>query len=132
MAIIIEQNQAYSSLGHHLHRLGTENYFLRSTLLPGDTAASFEEVEAPPAYTRSQYEARAAELVRARYSEAEEFALHRKAFNSLRHATFTAEEDTRILSEFAEYNAYVEQCKQQAKEMLEEEEARRGGKDGLR
>ncbi len=150
--IEIRNNQVYSTQGMFVHRLGTDTYFRRGTVLRGDTVADFEEVEAAPAMTRGEYEARVAELVRERYSESEEFAIQRKAINAVfgQNAAVLAASpndkpaapntDSRsasaatslgeaglstgeaalqldsVLSEYAAYNAFVEECKARAKE----------------
>lgn len=42
------KTEVYSDSGKFVHRLGTESYFKRSTLLPGDTTDKFEEVDEIP------------------------------------------------------------------------------------
>lgn len=46
--IQITSKEVYSDSGKFVHRLGTESYFKRSTLLPGDTVGKFEEVDSIP------------------------------------------------------------------------------------
>lgn len=46
--IQITSKEVYSDSDKFVHRLGTESYFKRSTLLPGDTVDKFEEVDAIP------------------------------------------------------------------------------------
>lgn len=46
--IHITSKEVYSDSGKFIHRLGTESYFRRSMLLPGDTADNFEEVDEIP------------------------------------------------------------------------------------
>lgn len=48
--IKIENKQVYSDAGKYVHRLGTEQYFKRSTTLKGDTVDNFEEVDEVPEY----------------------------------------------------------------------------------
>lgn len=46
--IQITSKEVYSDSDKFVHRLGTESYFKRSMLLPGDTAGKFEEVDKIP------------------------------------------------------------------------------------
>lgn len=46
--IQVTKTDVYSDSGKLVHRLGTESYFRRSTLLPGDTTDNFEEVDEIP------------------------------------------------------------------------------------
>lgn len=117
--IQIENQQAHSTDGKHIHRIGSDTYFRRGTVLQGETEADFEEVDAVPSMTKAEYDARVAALVRQRYSESEEFAIQRKAMNLLLNPEPVNEEGfdpTQTLAEFNAYNAYVEQCKLQAKD----------------
>ncbi len=114
--IKIENKQVFSTNDKMVHRLGTESYFIRGTVLTDDTVEMFEEVDVVPAYTKAQYDAKVAELVRSRYSASEEFALQRKAINAaIMPATLTADVAERVMDEYAAYNVYVEQCKEEAK-----------------
>jgi len=118
--IKIERNQVFSTDGKVVHRIGTDTYFKRGSVLPNDTAADFEEVDAAPAYTKAEYEAKVAELVRERYTESEEFALQRKAINAAFSPATSDADGNSALEEYAAYNTYVEECKSRAKVMLEE------------
>ena len=69
-----ENNQVFSAEDKYIRRKGTDIYFKRGTLLPADTAADFEEVDAIPAFTRAD--------------------------------------------EFAEYDAFAERCKAEARQTL--------------
>lgn len=101
--IKIENKQVYSTEGKFVHRIGTDTYFKRGTLLPADTAADFEEVDAIPAFTRADYEAEVERLIRARYSVSQELAMLRQR-------------DTKP-AQFAAYLEYVEECKVRAREI---------------
>lgn len=118
--IKIEKNQVYSTEGKFVHRTGTDTYFKRGTTLMTDTEADFEEVEEIPPYTKSEYDAKVAELVRGRYSDSEEFAIQRKTLEAMLHpeAVTMAEgmEEPAEVVEFNEYNAYVTECKERAKD----------------
>lgn len=128
--IVIEKGQVYSSNGKVVHRIGSEVYFSRSTVLKSDTIADFEEVDSIPKYTKSEYDAKVAELVREKYSESEEFALQRKMLNTLISPMTLSDEVVETISkEYAAYNEYVEQCKADAPQAIidqkEREEAER-------
>lgn len=102
-----------------VHKIGTDNYATSVIMLPDETPDMYEEVAEKPAYSKEQYDAKVAELVRRRYSESEEFAIQRKMLNvSLDPQAIQPE--NKALLEYAEYNAYVEECKQQAKTILTE------------
>jgi len=98
-----------------VHKIGTDTYFKKGII--ADSIDNYEEVDEMPAYTKSEYDAKVAELVREKYTESEEFALQRKAINAaFSPATLSAESSQAALSEYAEYNAYVERCKLRAKD----------------
>lgn len=59
-------------------------------------------------YSPIKYEALVNQLVKERYSDSEEFAILRKAISN------------GISEEYTTYNAYVEECKTQAKAFIEE------------
>lgn len=109
--IVIENNQVYSDEGKYIHRLGTETYVKRSTTLPTDTPELFEEVDELPPYTKEEYDAKVAELIRERYSASEEFAIQRKMIN----ATNAPTPETKAIEEYDAYNSFVEECKIKAK-----------------
>lgn len=46
--IQITDKEIYSDSDKFVHRLGTESYFKRSMILPGDDASKFEEVDSVP------------------------------------------------------------------------------------
>lgn len=89
-----------------------------------DNWEEIPEADIPP-YTKAEYDAKVAEMVRQRYSESEEFAIQRKVINSmLSPMTLSADSAEKVMSEYAEYNNYVEQCKLDAPTAIAEEEAR--------
>lgn len=112
--IKIENNQVFSTDGKYIHRIGTESYFKRGTILSTDSVATFEEVDDIPPYTKSEYDTKVAELVRGKYSESEEFALQRKAINAAFSPSVT-DADSMALEEYQAYNTYVDECKLKAK-----------------
>lgn len=132
--LIIQNRQIFSDDNKYVHRIGTDTYFKRSTLLPEDTIDNFEEVDSIPLYTKAEYDNKVAELVRKRYTADEEFALQRKMLNvTIQPATFSADTSDAIVAEYAAYNEYVEQCKAEAPELLNAEklaEAERELNDG--
>lgn len=112
------------------------------TLLPGESPEDYEEIAVAdlPLFSRQEYEAKAAELVRREYTEAQEFALQRKVIDAMVNPAAVAEVDEAtgepmVLTEFRAYSATVEGCKAEAKRLLEAEararaEAERDGEGG--
>lgn len=95
--IQVTKTEVYSDSGKLVHRLGTESYFKRSTLLPGDTVDKFEEVDEVPEETRTNYNEEVNSMIRGKYSLSEELAILRQR-------------DSKP-EEFAAYNEYAEHCK---------------------
>ena len=119
--LIIQNRQIFSDDNKYVHRLGTDTYFKRSTLLPEDTIDNFEEVESIPLYTKAEYDNKVAELVRKRYTADEEFALQRKMMNTIiSPATLSDEIIESVTNEYTEYNTYINQCKELAADYLRE------------
>lgn len=106
--IIIENHQVYSSEGKYICRASKpERAFHRCTTVLGETVDDFLEVEAPPAplpYTKRQYSAEVERLIARRYSHGQEIQL-------------LVEKDADPQA-YADYRAYVEQCKLTATENL--------------
>lgn len=102
----------------YIHRIGSDAYSKRLIMMPSDTIDMYEEVDAIPPYTKVEYDAKVAELVRERYTEAEEFAIQRKMLNVMMSPqTLSAEGSTEnIMEEYAGYNSYVQECKERAKD----------------
>lgn len=103
-----------------VHKTGTDIYVQSIIMLPCDTPDMYEEVAEQPAYTKEEYDNKVAELVRERYTASEEFAIQRKAINAA-FSPSVASADNTALQEYQAYNAYVEQCKQRAKDPAEYE-----------
>lgn len=99
--IQVTKTDVYSDSGKLVHRLGTESYFKRSTLLPGDTAGNFEEVDEIPEETGTSYNEEVNSMIRQRYSLSEELAILRQR-------------DSKP-DEFEAYNEYAEYCKVEVK-----------------
>ena len=108
---VIENNEIYSdAAGMKVRRKGTDAVFARATALPGDTADDFEEVDpaevaqaVDEAAERAAYEAEVERLIRRRYTVSQELALLRQRESKP--------------EEFAEYDAFAEQCKAEAKQL---------------
>lgn len=98
-----------------IHKIGTDTYAKSIIMLPTDTLDMYEEVAEKPAYTKEQYDAKVNELVREKYSESEEFAIQRKAINASFSPAATAS-DNAAFEEYQTYNAYVDECKEKAKD----------------
>lgn len=88
----------------YLHRIGTDVYVKACIMTPTDTESNFEEVASVPRYAEAEYEAEVVRLIRARYDINAELAILRQR-------------DTKA-DEFAEYSAFAEACKAQAKAKL--------------
>ena len=100
----------------YLHKIGTDTYVKSLVIAKGDSAALYEEVDELPPYTKAEYDAKVAEMVRQRYSDSEEFAIQRKVINSLLSPmTLSADSAEKVMTEYADYNNYVQQCKADAK-----------------
>lgn len=95
--IQITSKEVYSDSDKYIHRLGTGSYFKRSTLLQGDTAGNFEEVDEIPEETGTNYNEEVNSMIRGKYSLSEELAILRQR-------------DSKP-EEFAAYNEYAEHCK---------------------
>lgn len=113
--IQITSKEVYSDSGKFVHRLGTESYFKRSTLLPGDTVGKFEEVDEIPEETGTNYNEEVNSMIRQRYSLSEELAILRQR-------------DSKP-DEFAAYNEYAEYCKVEVKRRMAEEQPSPGDGD---
>lgn len=113
--IQITSKEVYSDSGKFIHRLGTESYFKRSTLLPGDTAGKFEEVDEIPEETGTNYNEEVNSMIRQRYSLSEELAILRQR-------------DSKP-DEFEAYNEYAEYCKMEVKRRMAEEQPSPGDGD---
>lgn len=111
----ITSKEVYSDSGKFVHRLGTESYFKRSTLLPGDTAGKFEEVDEIPEETGTSYNEEVNSMIRQRYSLSEELAILRQR-------------DSKP-DEFEAYNEYAEYCKVEVKRRMIEERSSPGDGD---
>lgn len=98
----------------YVHKIGTDIYVPSIVMLPSDTIEMYEEVAEKPAYTKEQYDAKVAELVRQRYTESEEFAIQRKAINAA-FSPSAASADSAAMEEYQAYNAFVDECKLRAK-----------------
>ena len=105
-----------SATNGYLHKIGTDTYVKSLVLARGDSPAMYEEVDEIPPYTKAEYDAKVAEMVRERYSESEEFAIQRKVINSmLSPMTLNADTAEKFMTEYADYNNYVEECKTEAR-----------------
>lgn len=95
---------------HILHRKGDKEYNpeQRRICVPVEDVTNYEEiaVEDIPSQFEADYKARVISLIRARYDADDEIALLRQR-------------DTKP-DEYAAYNAYVEQCKAETREEMEE------------
>lgn len=102
--IVLTNIEVYSDAGKYVHRIGSDVYFVRSTIRKGDTADMYEEVDDVPKYTEAEYKAKVEEKIRERYTISDEFAILRQR-------------DTKP-EEYDAYYAYAEECKRAVKEEL--------------
>ncbi len=97
---------------HILHRIGSEDYpEIRKAMTTASDIHHWEEIplaDIPP-YTEAEYGARVEELIRERYSVADEFALINNVMAGV---------TEKRQSEYAAYQEFREECKRRAKEML--------------
>lgn len=91
--------------GHILHRVGSDDYTeIRHTVVKDPDAWEEIAVADIPPYTKAEYKAKIVELIRQRYDQDDENGILRQR-------------DSKP-DEFAEYDAYVEQCKAEARQNL--------------
>lgn len=91
--------------GHILHKVGSDDYTeIRHTMVKDPDAWEEIAVADIPPYTKAEYKAKIVELIRQRYDQDDENGILRQR-------------DTKP-DEFAEYDAYVEQCKAEARQNL--------------
>lgn len=103
----------------YIHKIGTEMYCKKVTMLPSETIEMYEEVNEIPKFTKSEYEDKVKELIKERYTIEDELAIQRKAFNAMITPTTLSEDSSEsIMDEFTEYNTFVEECKVKAVEIL--------------
>ena len=90
---------------HILHRIGSDDYTAIRLIMAKDPDA-WEEIALSdiPRYTKPEYDTEVERLIRQRYSVSAELAILRQR-------------DTKP-DEFAAYNAFAEQCKARAREIL--------------
>lgn len=99
--IVKENNEIYSTDGKFVHIKDTDSYFKRAVAI-GLTEDMCEEVdEIPATFNKAEYQKDVEDRIRQKYSVSEELAILRQR-------------DTKQ-DEFAEYFAYCEDCKKEAK-----------------
>ena len=116
---------------YYLHRKGSEEYpACRRLQVKAEEVDDWEEIaiaDIPP-YTKAQYRAQVVALIRERYDVDKEFEIQRELLDALLNPQPMTLEATDpeaatptpgIIADFNAYNAYVEECKLRAKEMLE-------------
>jgi len=96
---------------HILHRVGSDDYTpIRHTTAKDPDAWEEIAVADIPPYNEAEYKAKVEELIRERYTASDEFALINNVMSG------TATEKRR--SEYADYQAYREECKARARAIL--------------
>lgn len=132
MIIIENQNVHSDTEGMKVRRRGSDVAgWCRMSLLPGETADDFEEIEPQeePPYSEEERKARIVALIRERYDESDEFALQRKMLAAMLHPEAmtldecdgTETQTPSVVEEFETYNAFVEECKARATAALDAE-----------
>lgn len=106
--IVIDKNQVYSTTDKFVHRIGTENYFKKGTVLKSDSVDSFEEVEEIPEVDEISYEQQVQNKIHEVYSLDDEIAIVRKEIAKMSNTS----------EEFNKYNQYAEACKKEVKENI--------------
>lgn len=86
-----------------IHHVGTDTYFKRGCIRTEDLDL-YEWVEEQPKYTKAEYNAEVERLIAERYTTGQEIQF--------------AREKADAGQKYADYLAYVEECKQKAKENL--------------
>ena len=114
--IVIDKRQVFSDEGKYIHKIGTDSYFKRAIVLPSQTIEEFEEVDEIPSYTKEEYDKKVEELIHEKYSLDKEAEIQRKAILTMFPNTLSEDTTEKYLTAFAEYNSYVEECKERAKD----------------
>ena len=114
--------EVHSTEGY-IHKIGDENYapITRRMLLPNQSVDEFEEIFELPKYTKEDYKEKVIQLIRKKYSDNKEYQIQREALNLLLNPNSinSLEEAPKELIQFNEYNTFVEDCKNQARIILE-------------
>lgn len=114
--IVIDNKQVYSDENKYVHKIGTDSYFKKAIVLPNDTIENYEEVDEIPAYTKAEYDAKVEELIHEKYSLDKEAEIQRKAISMMLPNTLSEDVAEKYLTAFIEYNTFVEECKEKAKD----------------
>lgn len=112
---------------HILHKIGSEDYTeIRHITVKPEDVDLYEEIalEDIPPYTEAEYKAKVSELIHERYSIDDEIALAANASSPM--LLDDEERAAEVAAEYAAYQAYRQECKTRAKELLT---ARRDGKE---
>lgn len=124
---VIQNNMLYMSCDsdHILHKIGSEDYSpIRRIVIKNEDEDKWEQVAVSdiPPYTRQEYIDKTISLIREKYTESDEFAIQRKMLNAMMPQTLSEDEavndNEKAITEYTEYNQYVESCKAKAKEIL--------------
>lgn len=114
--------EVHSTEGY-IHKIGDENCapITRRILLPNQSVDEFEEIFELPKYTKEDYKEKVIQLIRKKYSDNKEYQIQREALKLLLNPNSinSLEEAPKELIQFNEYNTFVEDCKNQARIILE-------------
>ena len=103
----------------YVHKLGTNIYVKTIHTLPGESEELYVEVSEKPPYTKTEYDAKVADLIRERYPEDEENALKSKVLEAiLRPDTAVILENgtPKAVSQFDDFLTYRAECLERAKD----------------
>lgn len=122
----VKHTEVYATDGYVCKKGETPSEITQRPLLAGESVDDFYEVKELPAYTEEEYKAKASELIRLKYSNDKEFGIQREMINALRTALETPavlseEKFESAVREYEAYDAYVERCKVEAREILRTE-----------
>lgn len=107
--IQIKNRIVFSDEGKMIRRIGAEVYVTAMTTFKDETAADFEELDEVPKYTREEYNREVEKLIAERYTTGQEIQF--------------AREREEAGEKYAEYLAFIEDCKVKAKESLSNRES---------
>jgi len=109
--IVIKGLEVYSDSGKWVHRIGTETYFKRGTILKGDTADKYEEADAKPEMTESEYETKVKEAVRQKYTD-EQIATLTERHNAY---ALGIDDDAKAEEKYKEYLQFVAKTRKEVR-----------------